>query len=96
MISQTTEAIRPLLFTPITIRGVTAKNRVVVSPMCQYRSEDGVTHAALELGAPDPYGQMPEEYAYRLRLREKARDMPINRDGAESDAAYAKIFGGQG
>ena len=32
---------RPLLFTPIQLRGVTARNRVVVSPMCQYSSEDG-------------------------------------------------------
>jgi hypothetical protein len=24
-----------LLFTPITLRGVTARNRIVVSPMCQ-------------------------------------------------------------
>ncbi len=31
----------PLLFTPITIRSVTAKNRIVVSPMCQYHSVDG-------------------------------------------------------
>src|ERR1700753_4487259 len=30
-----------LLFTPITMRGVTARNRVVVSPMCQYVSVDG-------------------------------------------------------
>jgi len=29
------------LFTPLTLRGVTFKNRVVVSPMCQYSSEDG-------------------------------------------------------
>ena len=35
------EAKQPLLFTPITIRGVTAKNRIVVSPMCQYNSDDG-------------------------------------------------------
>jgi 2,4-dienoyl-CoA reductase-like NADH-dependent reductase (Old Yellow Enzyme family) len=32
---------RPLLFTPITLRGVTARNRIVVSPMCQYVSVDG-------------------------------------------------------
>ena len=32
---------QPLLFKPITIRGVTAKNRIVVSPMCQYNSSDG-------------------------------------------------------
>lgn len=31
----------PLLFTPITLRGVTARNRVVVSPMCQYSSDAG-------------------------------------------------------
>jgi 2,4-dienoyl-CoA reductase-like NADH-dependent reductase (Old Yellow Enzyme family) len=32
---------RPLLFTPIKLRSVTARNRVVVSPMCQYSSEQG-------------------------------------------------------
>ncbi len=32
---------RPLLFSPITIKGVTARNRIVVSPMCQYSSIDG-------------------------------------------------------
>src|SRR5688572_4375302 len=31
----------PLLFTPIALRGLTARNRVVVSPMCQYASEHG-------------------------------------------------------
>src|SRR3954471_2616998 len=31
----------PLLFTPLTIRNITFKNRLVVSPMCQYSSEDG-------------------------------------------------------
>lgn len=31
----------PLLFTPITLRGVTARNRIVSSPMCQYASDDG-------------------------------------------------------
>lgn len=29
------------LFSPITIRGITLKNRIVVSPMCQYSAEDG-------------------------------------------------------
>jgi 2,4-dienoyl-CoA reductase-like NADH-dependent reductase (Old Yellow Enzyme family) len=33
---------RPLLFTPLTIRGVTLPNRIVVAPMVQYRSCDGV------------------------------------------------------
>ncbi|MEP6615238.1 MAG: NADPH dehydrogenase NamA [Ginsengibacter sp.] len=30
-----------LLFQPLTIRGVTLKNRIVVSPMCEYSSNDG-------------------------------------------------------
>jgi 2,4-dienoyl-CoA reductase-like NADH-dependent reductase (Old Yellow Enzyme family) len=32
---------RSLLFTPIELRGVRARNRVVVSPMCLYTAEDG-------------------------------------------------------
>lgn len=32
---------QPLLFTPLTIKGVTLRNRVVVSPMSQYASVDG-------------------------------------------------------
>ena len=31
----------PHLFTPLQIRNITLKNRIVVSPMCQYSSEDG-------------------------------------------------------
>ncbi|WP_454690171.1 NADH:flavin oxidoreductase/NADH oxidase [Achromobacter aloeverae] len=31
----------PRLFTPCTLRGLTLRNRVVVSPMCQYVSNDG-------------------------------------------------------
>lgn len=30
------------LFTPLTLRGLTFKNRIFVSPMCQYASEDGM------------------------------------------------------
>ncbi|MSO92463.1 MAG: NADH:flavin oxidoreductase/NADH oxidase [Rhodospirillales bacterium] len=33
--------VRPLLFQPITLRGVVAKNRIMASPMCQYLSVDG-------------------------------------------------------
>lgn len=32
----------PLLFTPIALREVTLRNRVVISPMCQYSAKDGV------------------------------------------------------
>jgi 2,4-dienoyl-CoA reductase-like NADH-dependent reductase (Old Yellow Enzyme family) len=31
----------PPLFTPIAIRGITFRNRIAVSPMCQYSSNDG-------------------------------------------------------
>ena len=33
---------KPLLFTPINLRGVTAANRIVISPMCQYSAVDGL------------------------------------------------------
>lgn len=32
------------LLSPLTIRGITLKNRIVVSPMCQYSSEDGLAN----------------------------------------------------
>src|SRR4051794_20031107 len=33
---------QPQLFQPITLRRVTVKNRILVSPMCQYSATDGV------------------------------------------------------
>lgn len=33
----------PNLFSPITIKNLSLKNRIVVSPMCQYSAEDGFT-----------------------------------------------------
>lgn len=35
-------ASNPALFTPLTIRGVTFPNRIILSPMCQYRAVDGI------------------------------------------------------
>jgi 2,4-dienoyl-CoA reductase-like NADH-dependent reductase (Old Yellow Enzyme family) len=34
----------PHLFDPLTIKSITLRNRIGVSPMCQYSSEDGVAH----------------------------------------------------
>jgi 2,4-dienoyl-CoA reductase-like NADH-dependent reductase (Old Yellow Enzyme family) len=34
----------PSLFAPLTIRGLTLPNRIVVSPMCQYASQDGLAN----------------------------------------------------
>ena len=39
------DASRPApLLSPITLRGVTSRNRVVISPMCQYSAQDGVAN----------------------------------------------------
>jgi 2,4-dienoyl-CoA reductase-like NADH-dependent reductase (Old Yellow Enzyme family) len=35
----------PLLFTPLSLRGVTLRNRIAVAPMCQYLAEEGVPNA---------------------------------------------------
>ena len=32
----------PLLFQPIRFRSVVARNRIMLSPMCQYSAEDGL------------------------------------------------------
>ena len=37
-------AANPLLFQPISFRSVTARNRIVVAPMCQYSAENGVAN----------------------------------------------------
>jgi 2,4-dienoyl-CoA reductase-like NADH-dependent reductase (Old Yellow Enzyme family) len=39
---QKQEATMSRLFTPFTLRGVTFRNRIFVSPMCQYSSRDGL------------------------------------------------------
>lgn len=35
---------QPHLFQPLTLRGITAPNRIVISPMCQYSAIDGVVN----------------------------------------------------
>lgn len=35
------QTLQPLLFTPLETRGITLRNRIAVSPMCQYSSVDG-------------------------------------------------------
>ncbi len=34
----------PTLFTPLTIRSITLRNRLVISPMCQYSASDGLAN----------------------------------------------------
>ncbi|OYU73670.1 MAG: oxidoreductase, partial [Burkholderiales bacterium PBB5] len=47
------QAAPPPMFTPFTVRGLTLKNRVVVSPMAQYLAEDGLVgdYHLMHLGA---------------------------------------------
>lgn len=54
---------------------------------------DWPAHAAAALDLDDPHGVMPHEYAHRLRQREKAKVMSINRGGAETRAALARHLG---
>jgi 2,4-dienoyl-CoA reductase-like NADH-dependent reductase (Old Yellow Enzyme family) len=54
---------------------------------------DWPAHAAKEMGIDDPYGQMPLEYAHRLRQREAAKEMPINQGGPETQAAMRAHLG---
>ena len=54
---------------------------------------DWPAHAARELGVSDPHGLKPYEHAFRLRQRERQKEMPINQGGAVTQAAYEKIFG---
>jgi 2,4-dienoyl-CoA reductase-like NADH-dependent reductase (Old Yellow Enzyme family) len=42
--AQNAAADLPALLTPLTLRGVTFRNRIVVSPMCQYSSEEGMAN----------------------------------------------------
>lgn len=35
---------QPHLFQPVTLRGVTSQNRIVLSPMCQYSADDGLAN----------------------------------------------------
>src|ERR1051325_8930102 len=40
--SATNSQARAHLFSPLTVKSVTLRNRIGVSPMCQYSSEDGL------------------------------------------------------
>ena len=35
---------QPLLLSPVTVRGVALRNRVVISPLCQYSARDGMAN----------------------------------------------------
>ncbi|HEV2655080.1 MAG TPA: NADH:flavin oxidoreductase/NADH oxidase [Ktedonobacteraceae bacterium] len=84
MVDEYTEK-TPALFRPLTIRGITLKNRIVVSPMCQYSSEDGFATDwhMVHLGSRAVGGAalvFSEAAAVEARGRISPQDLGIYRD----------------
>jgi 2,4-dienoyl-CoA reductase-like NADH-dependent reductase (Old Yellow Enzyme family) len=84
------------LFTPLTIRGVTLRNRIAVSPMCQYSSVDGFATDwhLVHLGSRAVGGAgmvMVEATAVESRGRISPQDNGIWKD--EHVAKLARIAG---
>jgi 2,4-dienoyl-CoA reductase-like NADH-dependent reductase (Old Yellow Enzyme family) len=75
-----------MLFSPLSLRGVTLRNRIMVSPMCQYSSEDGFASDwhLVHLGSRAVGGAglvMTEATAVEPRGRISPRDLGIWKDG---------------
>jgi 2,4-dienoyl-CoA reductase-like NADH-dependent reductase (Old Yellow Enzyme family) len=82
------------LFDPLTLRGVTLRNRIVVSPMCEYSSHDGLANDwhLVHLGSRAVGGAglvITEAAAVTAQGRITAADLGIYRD--EHVAALARI-----
>jgi len=92
----------PHLFSPLTIRGVTFRNRVAVSPMCEYSSEDGFANDwhLVHLGSRAVGGAamvLTEAAAVEPRGRISPADLGIYRDEhIEMLARIARFVNGQG
>jgi len=82
------------LFEPIELRGVTARNRIMVSPMCQYCAEDAIPHDwhFVHLGSRAVGGAgivVTEATAVEARGRITPYDLGLWND--EQERAFAKI-----
>ena len=80
------------LFTPLTIRGVTFRNRIAVSPMCQYSSTDGFANDwhIVHLGSRAAGGAalvITEATAVEARGRITPKDLGIWKDEHIRDLA---------
>jgi 2,4-dienoyl-CoA reductase-like NADH-dependent reductase (Old Yellow Enzyme family) len=90
------------LFTPLTIREITFRNRIIVSPMCQYSSEDGFANDwhLVHLGSRAVGGAglvMTEAAAVEARGRISPQDLGIWKDEhIEFLARIAQFVRGQG
>jgi len=75
----------PALFRPFTLRGITLRNRIAVSPMCEYSSTDGFANDwhLVHLGSRAVGGAalvMTEAAAVEARGRISPEDLGIYRD----------------
>ncbi|MEO8191587.1 MAG: NADH:flavin oxidoreductase/NADH oxidase [Acidobacteriota bacterium] len=92
----------PSLFDPLTLRGLTLRNRIGVSPMCQYSSEDGFASDwhLVHLGSRAVGGAglvMVEATSVAPRGRISPQDMGIWSDAhVEPFARIARFLGEQG
>src|SRR3954454_20016962 len=92
----------PLLFTPLTIRDVTFRNRIACSPMCQYSSVDGFANDwhLVHLGSRAAGGAalvMVEATAVEERGRISPGDMGLWKDEQKEPLArIARFVSGQG
>ena len=92
----------PALFQPFALRDITLKNRIVVSPMCQYSSEDGFATDwhLVHLGSRAVGGAalvMTEAAAVEARGRISPQDLGIYHDEhIEMLARITQFIRGQG
>lgn len=92
----------PDLFSPLAIRGVTLRNRIAVSPMCEYSSEDGFANDwhLVHLGSRAVGGAglvITEATAVEARGRISPADLGIYRDAhIEMLARIARFIREQG
>jgi 2,4-dienoyl-CoA reductase-like NADH-dependent reductase (Old Yellow Enzyme family) len=75
----------PVLFQPLTLRGITLRNRIAVSPMCEYSSTDGFASDwhLVHLGSRAVGGAalvVTEAAAVEARGRISPQDLGIYRD----------------
>src|SRR5260370_3616794 len=85
------------LFAPLDIRGVQFRNRIAVSPMCQYSCEDGFATAwhLVHLGSRAVGGAalvMAEASAVEARGRISPADLGIWKDSHIEDLSHIAAF----
>jgi 2,4-dienoyl-CoA reductase-like NADH-dependent reductase (Old Yellow Enzyme family) len=93
---------QPHLFSPLTIRGITFRDRIAVSPMCQYSSDDGFANDwhLVHLGSRAAGGAalvITEASAVEARGRISPKDLGIWKDEhIENLARIARFVKAQG